>query len=455
MNLFGLRTIKTAITIFLCLAVFMILKSFELIPSVPEGFSTNWFNPFFAALAGCYSLGDSKKTSISQAKNRCIASLIGGIVGILLIFLYNLTGLSWPSLASIDILSYNFLLPYLLVAIFSTFVITIGILLKQQKAIFVALLTFLSVTINPGTIVDNWEFQFGINRILSTIVGVLLALLVNFMHLPHFHKNKNLMFIINIDEILKSDDDTFKGYIKYKLNNFLEQGIEYTFYTTRTPSTYMNLIKEYDLNNDIISMNGACTYNIKELSYQNEIYLSDIAIEELNNIFKELDITPFINVIKDNVQYIYSKQINNNAEETYEALKKNAPYVNYIKGETINDNIMYYLLLEKEEIIDELLEKLKNTQIHNEIECETFEFLNTYQTTEKLKYIKIFSKDICDLKHLKNHYNKEICFISNDLNNGISEIADYIVTNNDYDKMFKLAEKLYYKKGKQNDKFIK
>lgn len=454
MKLFGLRTIKTAVTIFLCLAVFMILKSFELIPGVEEGFSTNWFNPFFAALAGCYSLGDSKKVSISQAKNRCIASLIGGIVGILLIFLYNLTGLSWPSLASIDLLSYNFLLPYLLVAICSMFVVTIGLLLKQQKVIFVSLLTFLSVTINPGTIVDNWEFQFGINRILSTVVGVLLALLVNFIHLPHFYKNKNLMFVINIDEILKSDDDSFKGFIKYKLNHFLEQGIEYTFYTTRTPSTYMNLIKDYDLKNDIISMNGACTFSSNNLNYSNEIYLKNSTIEELNTVFEKLNITPFINTIKDDVQYIYSEQINNKAEETYEKLKKNAPYVNYVKCQILNDHIMYYLLLEKEEVIDELINYLKETKVYDEIEFTTYEFLN-YQTSEKLKYIKIFSKDINNLEHLKTHYDKEICFLSNDLNNGMSEIANYIISNNDYNKMFKLAEKLYYKKGKTNDKFIK
>lgn len=46
MKRIGLRTIKTAISVFLCLMVFIIFKLFEFIPGVPQNFAFSWYNPF-------------------------------------------------------------------------------------------------------------------------------------------------------------------------------------------------------------------------------------------------------------------------------------------------------------------------------------------------------------------------------------------------------------------------
>ena len=72
MDKIGMRTIKTAICIFICLVIFVGLKFIEEIPSVPENFAIIAFNPFFAGIATAYSVHSTKQKSLEQAKNRSV-----------------------------------------------------------------------------------------------------------------------------------------------------------------------------------------------------------------------------------------------------------------------------------------------------------------------------------------------------------------------------------------------
>ncbi len=467
----GMRTIKTAIAIGICLFIYILLELIATIPGVKPDLAIKWYNPFFGGLATAYSMQSSKAKSIEQAKNRCIASLIGGIVGIVLIFVYELAGGIWPALVDVSLENWNFLLPYLLIAIFSILVVILGNLFHQPQAIFVSLLTFLSVTVNPGTTVPNWEFQFGINRILSTIIGVLVALGVNFMHIPHFHKNKNMLFCIGMEGILKNDNDSFRGYLGYKLNSFNEEGINYTFFTTRTPATFMNLAKSYQLDKPIICMSGAAIYNPVTNHYLATAPFSSVQSDELRLLLKLEDITPFINTIENDVHYIYASCINNEAEALYESEKKNAGYVNYIQGEPKKGvEVLYFLLLEEAHKIDEIISRLNASKLKDAIEIQVYEFLDTTKTNKKLKYIKIYSSKVRELKafrdyvSLNNHYvvslatddNAKYLALHSDYlitipkaSPEVLKRASKVITNDSYDKLFKEMHHLYYKNMKK------
>ncbi len=257
MKRIGLRTIKTAICVFFCLLFFILLKLFEFIPGVPKNFAFSWYNPFFAGIATAYSVHTSKSASLNQAKNRCVASIIGGCIGILLITFYELCGGKWPNLQAVSLETFNFVLPYLLISFCTILVVVTGVALHQHQAVFVAILTFLSVTVNPNINVGYWQWQFGTNRILSTIVGVLIALGVNLFRLPHRYKNKNLLFCVGIDGMLLKDSDRFKGFIPYKLNYLNRIGANVTLFTTRTPTTFMPILEDVKITHPVVCMSGA------------------------------------------------------------------------------------------------------------------------------------------------------------------------------------------------------
>lgn len=81
----GLRNIKTAISVTLCMVIFDII---------------NRDNAFFACIAAVFCMKDTVSSSISMGKNRIIGTIIGGLIGIFLIylssifpFLYNISSI--------------------------------------------------------------------------------------------------------------------------------------------------------------------------------------------------------------------------------------------------------------------------------------------------------------------------------------------------------------------------
>lgn len=466
MKKIGLRTIKTAIAVFFCLLFYILLKLFEFIPGVPNNFAFSWYNPFFAGIATAYSVHASKGASINQAKNRCIASLIGGITGIILITIYELCGGAWPNLQAVDLHQLNFILPYLLISLGTIIVVEVGILIHQQPAIFVAILTFLSVTVNPNINVGQWQWQFGTNRILSTMIGVLIALGVNLFRLPHFHKNKDLLFSVAIDGMILKDKDRIKGFMQYKLHYLDRIGAQVTLFTTRTPTTFMPLLEDIHITHPIICMSGAALYDVQNASYIGYENIDLDSSRKLRELFKREGITPFINQIENQVLFTYSSSLDNSDENIYAESKRNASYCCYIPKEAPDEEVLYFLIIDTKQKALEIVDLIqKDEELYQKVLIQIYDIFETNQNQE-LKYIKIYSKKIEELSLVQSYCKeKELKLVglaTIALSNHLLDISDYAVTisgapvevqshcdevihSNNPDDLFKKAQKIYYK----------
>ena len=472
MKRIGMRTVKTAISVFICLMLFLVLKTVELIPGVEENFAFKWYNPFFAGIATAYSMYPNRKKSIEQAKTRCVASFIGGIVGVLLVLIYEFFAGKgkWPSLMDRGILT--FIVPYTLVAIFSILIIIIAVSLKQRQAVFVSILTFLSITVNANAAISsNWgEWVFGINRILSTIIGVLVALGVNMFRLPHRVKNKDLLFCIGIEGIVTKEMDKLVGYMHYKLNNMVYLGANCTLFTTRPPSSFMHILDDLQVNNPIICCGGAAVYDHKNLKYLYKEEISSEDSKEIDNLLDSLNVTPFKNYIVDDVLHIYCKKIDNIGEELYAESKKNAAYCNFDLGEFSKDqNVLYYVVCEHEDKISELIDAINNSALKDKVFIQVYECFDFTDEVPDYKYLKIYSKEVAKLNTLKQYCSdnnlRPVGLITNPLSNHLMnnceikvtyhsnieavKTADVVLKSNSYDCMFKHIHKMYYSKKYQ------
>lgn len=407
MKKIGLRTIKTAICVFGCLLVFIILKLFEFIPSVPDTFAFSWYNPFFAGIATAYSVHASKSASLNQAKNRCVASVIGGGIGILLITFYEMCGGHWPNLQAVSLETLNFVLPYLLISLCTILVVVTGVALHQQQAVFVAILTFLSVTVNPNINVGYWQWQFGINRILSTIIGVLIALGVNLFRLPHRYKNKNLLFCVEIDGMLLKDDDRFKGFMQYKMNYLHRIGANVTLFTTRTPTTFMPLLEDVSISHPVICMSGAALYDAVHHHYIALETIDETTSEEVFKVLERKKISPFVNQIHEDVLFTYNESLDNDGEKIYAEGKRNAAFCSYVPTKAPEGEIVYFLIVEKEEVVLDLIEEIKREKsLYDKLSILVYDVFETNQV-EGLKYVKIYSKKIETLEILHSYCREE------------------------------------------------
>ena len=463
----GLRIVKTALAVFICLTLYVLLKTIEYIPGVPDNFAFNWYNPFFAGIAAAYSIHPSKQASLRQAKNRCVASLIGGIIGILLVSIYTVFGGEWPNVYAVNLETFNFLLPYILVSICIVLVIETGVVLKQKDAIFVSVLTFLSVTINPNSAVEKWYWQFGINRILSTIIGVLIALGVNLFRLPRLYKNKNLLFCVGIDGMLNGDNDRFKGFIQYKMNDLYSKEANLTLFTTRTPTTFMPLLEDINVNRPIVCMSGAALYDAKTLKYLAlEKLDKDVAVG-INKLLNEHGISPFINTVEHDVLFVHNEELNNEGEVLYAESKKNVAYGNYSYKVPNMDNVVYFLIVEEKSRKDQIVDLLKNCELNDKISVLVYDIFDNNELEKKFVYIKVYSKKIEELNILKqyaleselkivgltsssysNHLLKNSDYAMTLVTNKVStkELCHNIVNSSNPDNLFKEVNKLYHKK---------
>ena len=460
----GLRMIKTAISVFLCLMFYIVLKLFEYIPGVDDNLAYNWYNPFFAGIATAYSIHATKEASIKQAENRCIASVIGGGVGIGLVSIYEVFGGVWPNSSNINLETFNYIVPYILISICVILVILIGVKLNKQQAIFVSILTLLSVTVNPNVNVENWQYQFGVNRILSTIVGVLIALAVNLFRLPHRFNNKNLLFCVGIDGMLP-EKEKFKGFMLYKLNYFYRIGVNVTLFTTRTPVTFMNLLDDVKVKHPIVCMSGAALYDPRNYKY---LACENIDLDTSNYIrtlLSEKGISPFINMIKDDVLFSYTESLDNKGEEEYAKSKRNEGYNCFIKDVAPFNEVLYFMIIDTESKAKEIIDMINNDErIKDKITVLIYDnYENQY---EGLKYIKLFSKKIEELgllhKYLKDNNLELVGLTGSNHSNHLLKNSKYAITLKTVDEktkklsteiinsvnpddLFKKANKIYHK----------
>ncbi len=151
----GMRNIKTALAVFICIGVFAIMG--------PE------FNPLFAAIAALITMGPSIEDSVESGWNRILGTIYGGIGGMLGIFIANLISFQYTYIAIIPI--------GLMVIIYfcNNF--------KKTGAISIACVVFISImTTYP---LEMGSYMLAILRLLETSFGIIVAFLINrFIKVP-------------------------------------------------------------------------------------------------------------------------------------------------------------------------------------------------------------------------------------------------------------------------------
>ncbi|WP_223067380.1 FUSC family protein [Paenibacillus caui] len=149
----GLRNIKTGIAICVCLIVSALL---------------HLEYPFYAAIATIISMENSITNSFTAGKHRTMGTMVGAIVGA----------------------SFAFIEPGNAVycAIGVMVVIYLCNLLHWKKSVSIGCIVFLAIMLN----LQNGEspMSYGLNRIIDTVIGIVVAVIVNYAVFPPRHEVK-------------------------------------------------------------------------------------------------------------------------------------------------------------------------------------------------------------------------------------------------------------------------
>ncbi len=147
----GMRTVKTVIAVYLCFVI--------------DNFRAGGI-PFYAAIAAVLCVQKDIHSSIKAAKNREIATLVGGLFGMcFLIFEKYVYLISTP------------LLRYLALSLLLIPIIQVSVAFGLQSGTYLMCVVFLCITVTHGS--DESPVLFAISRMIDTTIGIAVALAIN------------------------------------------------------------------------------------------------------------------------------------------------------------------------------------------------------------------------------------------------------------------------------------
>lgn len=159
----GMRTIKSALAVFLCILFFHV---------------TDRGIPMIAALSAVFSLRQDLTTTVSFGRSRIIGNSIGGFLGIIYFLVKNYF--------HNDFLVELFLLPVLVVIVI---VVSDGI--NNNSGIISAIATLLLIALS---VPQGESSLYAIQRVLDTFIGTFIAIGINFfLRPPETEKKEELV----------------------------------------------------------------------------------------------------------------------------------------------------------------------------------------------------------------------------------------------------------------------
>ena len=355
----GQRILRSAAAVALCLLV-DVLRGHQGIP-------------LYSVIAALQCMQPYTKDMRGVARKRVIGTVIGAAWGLLLL------------LAEIFIAREGLpdtRLHYVLVPLTLILVLYSTVLLKIQETAYFSGVVFLVITINHFT--DANPYLFAFNRLLDTVIGVLIASVVNRLHLPR-RQNTDTLFVSEL-WCNTPGTSTLSPFSRVELNRLLDDGAKFTFSTVETQATVRDLLPGVHLRYPLITMDGAALYDMNSLEYIRTVPMSGEKAFRLMKWLRENRLSFFSNSIEQNLLVIRFTELANDGMKKLFEKKRTSPYRNFVRSDTdLCDYVVYLLVLDREERIEEARMRLMNEPwfgeyrvVKNRSEVEGYSFLKIY-----------------------------------------------------------------------------
>lgn len=303
---------------------------------------------FYSQLAVLWCMQDYVSETRAKAKQRTQGTVIGATFGLILTLIHQQIGKFT--------LSYDDYLYALLVSLFIIAIIYTTVVLEKRQTSYFSCVVFLSIAVNH--VGDENPYLFVFNRVLDTMIGILLGVIVNSFSLPR-EKNTDILFVSGLDETLLADNDNMSAYSRVELNRIIKSGAKFTVSTIRTPASLIDPLRDIDLNLPLIVMDGAALFDIKQKQYIHEYVISAECSQRVINTLDELKMSFFTNVIIDDMVVIYYDQSENKIYNTLREKLRSSPYRNYVRGRVAdNQPVVYFMIIDTLYNIDKIYEVL-------------------------------------------------------------------------------------------------
>ncbi len=324
----GLRIIKTSFAVFLCLLIHYLIgyKGMMLQSCIT---AIICIQPYFK---------DTKKFAL----NRGIGTLIGAIWGLLFLLL----------IEEFDFIKTHELLVYLLIAIGVLIVIYTTVAIKLSDAAGLCAITFLCIVIGFDS--TDSPLIITLSRLFDTIIGIIVALIVNIARLPKV-REENKVFFLRLEDLVVDRLSEISSGTLILLNRLYSEGAKISLVSPWAPAHIISQVENLRIKTPSIVMDGAALYDICNRKYIN---IDNIEFEDANylcHILKDMNLGYCVYAVRNNTTLIYRQGNLNEAEQIELEKLESSDLRNYIDGfYTKDDKICCIRTIDTQEKIEEL-----------------------------------------------------------------------------------------------------
>lgn len=409
----GARMVKSAVAVFLCCLFYMIVRRDGIV--------------FYSQLSALWCMQPLKDSMWGKAIQRTIGTAIGAAAGLIVILFDKM--LIRPGLVG-DI-SYS-----ILIAAAIIMVLYITVVLKKRDTSYFSCVVFLSIVVNH--IGDANPYIFVWNRVLDTMIGIVLGMLVNNFRLPR-KRRQDILFVSGMDDTLIDRGEHMTDYSKVELNRMISEGAKFTVSTMRTPASLREPLRGVHLNLPVIAMDGAVMYDLQENEYIRTYIISRDTTRKIREFLDSFDINYFMNMLIENILVIQYKKLRNDAEkDIYETLRV-SPYRNYTREEVSGKaQCIYFMLIEDTETILKVYHALLAADFARHLRIITYPS-NDYSG---YSYIKIYNQN-ATRDNMIEYLKRDIGVTKSVTFGSIDGKYDILTGNEDPNKVVRTLKKMY------------
>lgn len=371
----GARIIKSSLGALICVGIYFIR---ELLP-IGSGI------PFYSILAVLWCIQPYTNSTLAMAKQRTIGTFLGAAFGLVFLLVFRAFG------GGSKMLVYSTACLMLIPILYTT------VLLEKRNASYFSCVVFLTISINHG--LDGNPYLFVFNRVLDTLIGIGVGVLLNSFHRPIRHK-ENILYVSGIDSVLVSSKQVMIPYNKVELNRLIEEGIRFTISTIRTPASMLEPLSGINLKLPVIAMDGAVLYDIRENRYLDVFPLEPQAAARAEAIIEGAGDHVFVNVLRDNTLLIYYGTFRNDAERAMFSQLRRSPYRNYTgkqyRRQNEGERVIYLMTLTQRDHAQELARRLRE-ELGNAVRV----VVSPASEYQGYAYLKVYSSEACKANMLE------------------------------------------------------
>lgn len=377
----GMRIIKSAAAVAICFLV--------------DRFRGGHGIVFYSQLAALWCIQGYRLNTKQNAIQRTIGTLIGAVYGLLyllfyLFFLKKYADVAWIEKGIISLM--------IVVVLYTT------VLIKKTQASYFSCVVFLSVVVNH--ISDGNPYLFVWNRFLDTMIGIVIGVLINDFHLPIQRDNETL-FISGLDDTLLNNKERLSSYSKVELNRMIDDGMNFTVSTIRTPASLIEPLREIRLKLPVIAMDGAVLYDLQTNEYLRVYVISAETSQRLMRLIEQAGLCWYANVVIDDMLVIFYGDMEDDVNLRMVEKLRTSPFRNYVKRPLPEqEEVTYFLLLDKTEQIKGFYEMLEKEKLLRELkvlfyppkEYEGYSYLKIYNQNASKENMIMYLRQMTGLK---------------------------------------------------------